>query len=79
MDNSITLPHPTVHIKHKLSSIQKPSERTRNNLEDLSQIISIRNVLFHLGSCFRLLYNAIVRKNREDEQQGGSDDLNCLI
>jgi len=35
-DDRITLPHSTIRTKHKLSSVEKRIERTKNQLEDLS-------------------------------------------
>jgi hypothetical protein len=40
-DDGITLPYPTVHTKHKLSSIEKHVERKKNQLEDLPSNFSI--------------------------------------
>jgi len=69
-DDRITLPHPTVRTKHKLSSVEKRVERMNNKLEDLSSNLSIVDVLFLHGSCFSMSFKVIFRRNG---QKGNKD------
>jgi len=62
-DDRITLPHLTIHTKHKLSSVEKRVERTNNKLNELPSNLLIVDLLFLHGSCFSMSFKAIFRSN----------------
>ena len=49
-DDGITLLHPTVRTKHKLSSVETRVERTKNTLKALPYNLSMVDLLFLYGS-----------------------------
>jgi len=62
-DDRITLPHPTVRTKHKLSSVEKRVERTKNTPKDLPYNLSIVDLLFLHRSYFSMSFEVIFRNN----------------
>jgi len=73
-DDRITLPHPTLLIKYKVSSIEKRFERTKNLPVDYPSHHSIVDLLFLHGSCSSLSSKAIFQRNRKK----GNKDA-CMI
>jgi len=73
-DDRITLPHPVVSKKHKLSGVEKRVKRTKNKPEDFPQNLSIVDLLFLHGSSFSMSFKVIFQKNGKN----GSKDA-CKI
>jgi len=62
-DDRITLPHPTVPTKDKLSRVEKCIKRTKNKLEDHTSNLSIVDLLFLHGGCVSMTFKVILRRN----------------
>jgi len=77
-DDTITLPHPTVRTKHKLSSVEKRVERTKNNIEDLLKPLDCGFVVPSQQLFFQVLSSDILEE-RGEGQQGCLQDLKALI
>jgi len=62
-DDRITLPHLTVRTKHKLSTVEKRLERTKNKLEDIPSNHSIVDLLVLHASWYSMSFKVIFQRN----------------
>jgi len=73
-DGRISLPHPTIHSKQKVSSVQNRVEITNEKVEDILWNLSIVDFLFLFHRCVSMSLKAIFWRNQTKGNKGCLQD-----